>query len=259
MTNKKVPKNIKEYLEFKKSYKEGFGPEGNSSKGEIELLENPEDVMKAEENGVEYVAELFGIGEKKAYELARIGIRDKNRWGITLCDPVRFPDSTLGIFVRCISWQELEANSAAGVVVVPVTQEGKLAMIKTFRHATRDWQLEFPRGIAEYDIGIKKTIEKELEEEMGARLLEDPTHIGDVNPDTGILASNISCYLVRIELELDPKPDHSEAIESVVLLTPDMLREAIREGRFEDEKRKYNVKDAFTIFAFLKANLLGLI
>lgn len=54
-------------------------------------------------------------------------------------------------------------------MVVPVTTEGKLVMIKQYRFAVQRYLVEFPAGTLEPDEDPETTIKREIEEETGYR------------------------------------------------------------------------------------------
>ena len=58
-------------------------------------------------------------------------------------DPVRFPSGKLGTYLRILEPSALDG--AAGVVLLPV-RDNVIFLREVFRHATRRWELELPRG-----------------------------------------------------------------------------------------------------------------
>ena len=76
-------------------------------------------------------------------------------------DRVRFPSGYEGTYVR------INTSTNKSVGILPITKEGKMLVIKNFRHAMRGWGYEIPKGGIEPD---EKTIEaasRELMEETG--------------------------------------------------------------------------------------------
>ncbi|MGP3928192.1 hypothetical protein [Streptomyces sp. 8N616] len=57
-----------------------------------------------------------------------------------LRDPVRFPDGRTGTYIRSVS-----AMQEPGCVVLPLLG-GEVVLLEHFRHATRSWHWEVPRG-----------------------------------------------------------------------------------------------------------------
>ena len=253
-----LPIRFQEYIDFRGKYRKFFGEIGDYRKGEIEIVDDPKLFVKCEVSAAKQMIEE-GISEREAHERAKIGIREENRWGVSVCEPVRLPTGAYGTFVRFISWGQLETG-VAGMVIVPVTKDGKLLLLKNFRNATRTWALEFLRGTKDPGESLQKTLEEEVEEEGGARLLAKPKLIGQITPDSGVLATRADVYFVRVEVYRRPFPQVTEAIKGIVFLTKEEFKKAIKEGQYKDKKGEvYDFSDGYTISAFAKASERGLI
>lgn len=250
-----LPKRIQEYIKFSRKYKKILGPKGNYRRGEIEIIENPKLFLQAEESAAKQMMSQ-GISKKEALERGKIGIRERNRWGISVCEPVRLPPKgVLGTFVRFIPWGQL-GGEVGGVVIIPVDPKGRIMLLKNFRHATRTWSLELPRGTKDPGESIKT----ELKEEGGARFLTKPKKIGQVTPDSGVLATKVDVYFAHIEVVHEPSPQVTEAIRGVIFLAPKEVKKAIRKGKYkEKDGEAYVFLDAFTISVFALASEKGLI
>src|SRR6056297_423448 len=66
------------------------------------------------------------------------------------------------------TYREVVEHSG-GVAIVPVTEEGKILMVKQYRIAVDEVVLELPAGKLEEDEDVKKCAARELEEETGFR------------------------------------------------------------------------------------------
>lgn len=254
-----LPPRIQEYLAFRRKYAERLGPKGDWTKDEIEILEDPLDILAAEQAAVMQLARQ-GFPEQEARERVQVGIRAKTRWGVSVCASVKFPGrGVLGTYVSEISWGQLETG-VVGVAILPQLEDGRFILTKAFRHATRDSVLEIPRGATDPGASVRTTIERELRGEGGVELMENPSDLGLYTPDSGILASRVPLFLAKVRIVGKQIPEESEAIGGLALLTKEQLQEALKEGRYIDSEGKaYDFTDGFTQTAFKKAADLGLI
>lgn len=168
------------------------------------------------------------------------GVLYEDRYVVLLRDPVRFPDGTTGTYIRSIS-----PTPEQGCVVLPLL-DGQVVLIEHFRHATRSWQWEVPRGFATPGMEPGANAAKELREEIGAVALEI-VPLGELHPDTGVTADRVSLFAARIEA-LGPL-DTAEGIRSSVTVPFAEAEAMVADGR---------ITDAFTIAVLMRARLAGL-
>jgi len=96
------------------------------------------------------------------------------------------------------------------VNIIPVTDDGKVVMIKQYRHGSRDITFEIPGGLVD-DEGHKEAALRELEEETGYGG-EEVRYLGAVNPNPAIFNNLCHTYLVKnvrkvAETNFDPDED----------------------------------------------------
>jgi len=143
---------------------------GNFKNGEIQIVED-----KLEQDG-------FGIVyEDKFIKVVR--------------DPVLFPNNIEGGYVRILN--QSEDKDTGGCVIVPIFND-HIVFVRLFRHATRTWEIELPRGFQESGISEKENMQKEVQEELGVSV-DSFKRVGIINPNTGLLASSVAVYLVELE------------------------------------------------------------
>lgn len=235
-----------EYLEFVRKYSKNLGYKGDYKKGEIEMVFDINLFPECEKGAADRM-EASGTTRAEAEKRAQIGIFDESRWGVSVHEPLRLPDGSYTTFNRWLSWGTLESGKA-GVVIAPFLSDGRLILIKTFRNATKNWCLEFPRGGKDVGNNIIKTVKNELSEEIGAEIVEDPKKIGEVFPDSGVLASVVDIYSCKIKLTGIPEREATEAIRGLVFMTKKDLKKAVSSQSFKDQDGKsYEFKDAFTL------------
>lgn len=123
-----------------------------------------------------------------------------------------------------------------GAMAVPITNEGKFVLVKQYRFALQGRLLEFPAGTVEPHEDPAVTIRREIEEETGYRAHKWQT-LGQFPLAPGYSDEVIYAFLAQ-DLELltsPPAQDEDEDIETV-LMTPEELESAIREGEPIDAK-----------------------
>lgn len=152
-------------------------------------------------------------------------------------DLVRFPSGALGTYLR-IALQPVESN--AGVLFVP--RSGRdYVLIKVFRHATRRWSLEFPRGFLPIGCDLIAAARAELREEAGLRA-DSVVRLGSFTPDSGLHSGEIHVFEGQVSADGVAEPEETEALAPEVLrVDPETLAGWIREGR---------VRDGLTLAAF---------
>lgn len=252
-----LPARLQELFQFKDKYGPRLGQIGDWTKGEIEILNNPEEIFAAEEAAANQLIRQ-GLSEEEARLRTQAGIRAQTRWGVSICDAVKFPGGFLGTYVREISWPQLE-QGLDGIAVIPVLEDGRVAIPATYRHATRRWGLEIPKGGTDPD-GITNTIKRELSQEAGVEIIGEAVKLGTYTPDNGILASNVPLFLARVRIVGQPIPEESEAIGKLLLFTKEELLIALNNGTHTDSEGKiYDFTDGFTKDAIRTAIHRGLI
>ena len=117
-----------------------------------------------------------------------------------------------------------------GVVCVPIYKE-KFILLNQFRHATRKYQLSFPRGFGEKNLNSCDNAEKELLEEIGATV-KSTKIIGTITPNSGILSDSVD--IVFCEVEDYNFTIKNEGICNIVEITLDELKEKISSGKVDD-------------------------
>ncbi|WP_395298304.1 NUDIX hydrolase [Kitasatospora hibisci] len=167
------------------------------------------------------------------------GLVHSDRYITVVRDPVRFPDGRLGLYTRILTTED-----NTGVVILPMLRDAIL-LIEHFRHATRTWHLEAPRGFGVKGMDGRENAARELEEEIGARTVEIAP-LGVLYADSGLLADHVALFTARIG-DFGGL-DTAEGIRRLVPMTSAEVRSAIGDGR---------INDGFTISAFTRAWLGG--
>ena len=164
----------------------------------------------------------------------KLGVIYESKYHILLVDLVEDEQGRRYAYDRIIS-----PNKYNGVVLIPYEGE-KYALLKQFRHASREYELEFPRGFSEPDLSAKANAQKEIYEELGAEVLSI-RHEGAILSDSGLTGGSIEIYSISVTA-VQPSVGY-EGIESVLWVTENELLQLICDNK---------VRDCFTIAAFAK-------
>jgi ADP-ribose diphosphatase len=114
-------------------------------------------------------------------------------------------------------------SMADWLMVVALTKEGKLVLVRQYRHGAREVGLEVPGGLHDGDgEEMAKGAARELMEETGYGG-GTWTLLGELRPQPALLSNRVWIYLAtELELMGKPRPDSSEDID-VVLLAPEEI------------------------------------
>jgi ADP-ribose pyrophosphatase len=130
------------------------------------------------------------------------------------------------------------------VNIIPITSDGKVVMIRQFRHGSKDVTLEIPGGVVE-EASSEAAALRELMEETGFTG-EKIAHLGTTSPNPAIFSNLCHTYLVEnAEKVADSDLDPDEDID-VVLVPLEEIPALIREG---------TINHALVIVAFHFFNL----
>jgi len=183
-----------------------------------------------------------GISQAWAREWSQVGIAFRDQYLLLLRDAVRFPDGTVGTYIRFVD----PRDGVPGVIVLPIYQ-GQILLLRHFRHATRSWHLEIPRGFGWQGLTSEESASRELEEEIGAtpsRLVS----LGQTYPNTGMTSECDELFYAEVE-----SYGNAEAQEAIIEILPTSLPE------FERMLRENEITDGFTLAAYARAKLKGLL
>lgn len=203
--------NIKEYLEFIKENKS---------------LYQANEVL-------EVVTDPATIEEYCAKNNARIGVVYRSKHNIMVVDLVRNKAGRLFAYERIV--KTVSGNS---VVIMPFLN-GKILLLKQFRHALGEYQLAFPRGYGEENISPEENARKEISEELNCNA-ENISYLGRIVADSGVCGEMVCAFQCSISL---PAVDGVyEDIASFITVTED---------EFCDMAKKGLINDSFTLSTFM--------
>ncbi len=227
-------KTLAEYLTFARVHPERFV---NPPQGGFTILLGEDEIHEVEA----YMARKLEDKGLPA-EWARVGIVYQDQYGMILRDAVRFPGGTLGTYIRFIG----SMNGTSSVIILPV-YHGSVLLIRRFRHATRTWHLEIPRGYGMKGLSGEENACRELAEEIGAtasRLVL----IGGLEEGPGLTGEPAELFYADV--------DSYRGLNAQDCIA-ELLQVEVPE--FERMIRESEITDSFTIIAYLDAKLHDLL
>jgi ADP-ribose pyrophosphatase len=168
----------------------------------------------------------------------RVGVIGEDPFLLVMRDAVRFADGSYGIYNRLMV--------PGGTAVLPMLGD-RVVLLNRFRHGTRAWHLEAPRGAFSGSGSPEDEARRELVEEIGGRVT-DMIDLGLLHSTSGIFNEMHHLYMARIDGV--GVPDKHEAIVEFCPLTVADTERRITEGE---------ITDGPTLALFLRARLRGLL
>ncbi len=244
-----------EPLEKYLSYLEQLAqPNGNYREGEIEIAVDPEEISRIQKTQESQLLKK-GFSSEDAAEWSRIGIVNEDQYWIWLRDAVYFPQGVPGTYDRLLWKSELQSKMS-GIAILPVLPSGRIILILNYRHATRSWELELPRGGMNAQETFEEAALRELKEETGF-IASSVVFLGEIATNTGVHSSIIPVFIGKISAQENSTPEDSEAIAAVISFTKEEIKEGLAQGfleiSLEGAKKQIPLRDAFLTFALLQA------
>ncbi len=142
-------------------------------------------------------------------------------------DTVEMPDGKKAVRETVIRGK----NAAA---VLPIDNDGKIILVRQYRHAYKEMLLEIPAGVLEEGEEPEQGVLRELNEETG-KIAEKLTYICTLYPTVGYCKEEIALYLAENLKNGKQNLDPEEFIE-IERYTPKEAVEMIYRGEIRDAK-----------------------
>lgn len=184
------------------------------------------------------------LRSNKPQSWSDIGVVLDDPYIVVIRDLVEFPDGHINSYFRIINKADL--GGGQGVVVIP-EMGGKILLLHQYRHPTRSWSYELPRGFGEPGIPADEQARNEVREEVEGEI-SLLTDLGIIYSNTGLEGNKVRLF--HAKLKSIGRPDKNEGIESLIWVTLPELEKMIASSV---------ITDGFTIAAYTRAKLLGLL
>jgi ADP-ribose pyrophosphatase len=228
--------SIQEYFNLIQRYPHIVEPKGNSSLGEIEIILDKDRMTRIEKK----------MGRD-------VGVFAKDKYWLWINDACVFPSGQEGIYAR-ILWVKALESPASGVAVMPILPNGNIVLNCNFRHATRSWEIELPRGGVNLGESLESAARRETIEETGM-VIDHLSQLGAIPPDTGLTTTVAPIFMAKVIHEQKPEQEETEAIEKILSLPLKEIKKAFVDGYLECEVRgkkiKAHFRDPFLAYAVL--------
>jgi ADP-ribose pyrophosphatase len=129
-----------------------------------------------------------------------------------------------------------------GVVIAPIDEQGRVILIRQFRHAARMWLRELPRGSRERGESVEDAARREVKEEIGYKIV-DLTPLGRVAADGALLETVPHLVAARVHRSGSPRREDTETIDRIIPYAFSDLVAACRRG---------DIIDGYTLAAVLR-------
>lgn len=224
-----------QYLELISRHPAAASPQGVAANGEIEIILDPH---------------KMAVIEKRTGR--DVGVVAQDNYWIWLNDACLFPNGKEGVYGRILWVKSLE--STPGVAVMPIMPDGTIVLNCNFRHATRTWEIELPRGGINKDESIEAAARRETVEETGM-VIDSLYLLGELPPDTGISNTVVPIFAAKVVKQETPEREDSEAIEEILTLSPDTIKKAFVKGyhtcKIRGVETPVYFRDPFLAYALL--------
>lgn len=235
-------------------------PNGDFREGEIEIVTDPAQIAKVEKVQEARLLKK-GFSAKEAAAFSTIGVVSEDQYWVWLRDAVYFPKGVSGTYDRLV-WKNELVSGTSGSAVLPVLASGKIVLNLNYRHATRSWEFELPRGLIQPQETFEAAALRQMREETGC-IASSLVFLGQMAPDTGVLSSIVPVFMGKVSAQEAASPEESEAIGDVIAFTKDELKAGLVQGFLEvsiqGKKQKVPLRDAFLTFALLQAEMRKLL
>jgi len=239
----KQPDTLNNYFKYLNTYSNTLGPFGKAADGEIEIIQDRRKISEIEEKTGRVV-----------------GLVAEDKYWIWLNDAVQFPNKTYGIYGRLL-WKS-SLNGRAGVVIMAILPNSKVVLNRNFRHATRSWEYELPRGGREPNETIEIAAKREAKEETGM-IVKELFLLGETAVDSGTLNTIVPIFYAKVVECQESTPEDSEAIAGIDAFSIAELKKGFFDGYLTKEingqKQQIPLRDPFLAYALLMADLRKLI
>lgn len=199
----------------------------------LELYNNFPDLFRYNEN-INIILDEAKLREYVYKNNCKLGVVFENSYFSLVVDLIENSSGLYYTYTRIIN-----KNKYNGVVIIPILNN-KIVFLKQFRHGTREYEIELPRGFSEKSKTIQENAENEIYEELGVET-KKIEYLGSLISDTGLSGGLVHIFIC--EIESIQKLSANEGIEETLQISLLEAERLIKENI---------IRDSFTITALYK-------
>ncbi len=184
------------------------------------------------------------VNKAQPIEWANIGIILNDPYILVLRDFVEFPGGRKGGYFRVLNQADLRGGQG---VVVLAEMNKKFLILHLFRHPTRSWSYEVPRGFGEPGVLAEEQAKNEIREEVSGEI-DKLVDLGIYYSNTGLEGNKVKLFYAILKSFGEPAKE--EGIDNILWVSL---------AELEDMIANVKITDGFTIAAYTRAKLRGLI
>ncbi len=149
----------------------------------------------------------------------------KNPWWVYKHDTFEMPDGTIGNYYY--------GEKPGGVLIIPVTADGRLVLVRQHRYVHNKFSVEFPIGAIEAGESPNEAAHRELKEEI-KQDAENLISVGTFEPSNGLFKDQFHVFVARDLFKATADTlDSTEEIE-ILERRPDEFDDMIKRGEIWD-------------------------
>jgi ADP-ribose pyrophosphatase len=184
---------------------------------------------------------LRAVGRPGHY--ADLGVVYEDDFMLLVRDAIWFRSGRLGTYTRLL----VAGDKVTGGSAVLARYADRIVLVRCFRHASRNWHWEIPRGFGAAGESREQTARRELEEEIGVRVL-DIEPLGPLRMEFGMVGDPPQLFWAEVS---EPSfLEQEEGLDDVLLATSADLDRLMTQGLLDD---------AYTLAAIAYARVRGLL
>lgn len=189
-------------------------------------IERPEEFRPSDKGLIRIVTDMNTLEKWQAENPDRpIGVVYESKFHLMVVDLIDGGGGKYYTYERI-----LEQNPGAAVVM-PITEDNKIVLLKQFRHAMREEQLQLPRGFGTAKMTAEENARKEAGEEIGADD-EKPIELGTVVANSGLSGVRVKVFLFKIN---DYRTVYGkEGIVEANAYSKEEFKNLVKEGKIND-------------------------
>lgn len=204
-----------------------FELKGDWHKGEITILDDTKLILKAQDTFLAKYAKKFP--PDVAWAASRAGVVLEDPYVLILREAVRFPNGRIGLYNRKVTRATLDGG-VAGAYCLPMLPDGRVVMVKEYRHQERRWRLNIPGGFRDAGESSEQAARREATEETGYKLA-DLELLGHLDAEGEAVPFFVASTAGAASTS---HADEGEALGDVIPLSLSALKKAVIDSGYQD-------------------------